>query len=147
MTPLTKDEAESLLKMEKHYFGSKKQFDFPDLGGALHIPLHSNDKREEFILDITRGRISLEKNTFQTRARRAVVLARLDLGGSPHRNPDGQELECPHLHLYREGYDAKWAFPLPKELTGISDTFGFLDAFMDYCVIIKKPIINTGLFT
>ena len=149
MTLLTQHEADSLLKMEKHYFNSEKRFDFPDLGGALHIPLYSQDRREEFTLDIRRGRISLEKNTFQTRARKAIVLARLDLGAHPHQNPepDGRWFECPHLHLYREGFGDKYAYPLPKEFAGISDPFGLLDVFMDYCVIIRKPTINRGLFT
>ena len=40
--------------------------------------------REEFNLDITRGRIELKKNTFQLRAQRAIVLARIDIGGAPH---------------------------------------------------------------
>ena len=84
--------------------------------------------------------------TFQTRARKVVVLARLDFEGPLHRNPDGKWLGCTHLHLYREGYGYKYAFPLLKEFKGISDTFGFLDAFMDYCVIIKKPAIDKGVF-
>ena len=84
--------------------------------------------------------------TFQTRARTAIVLARLDLGGPPHQNPDGEKLRRNHLHLYREGYDDKYAFPLPEEFKGISDTFGFLDSFMDYCVIIRKPTIDKGVF-
>ena len=146
MTLLTQHEADSLLAMEKYYRGSKKMFVFPDLKNKLIIPLHSHDKKEEFILDLTHGRISLEKNTFQTRARKAIVLARLDLGGSPHRNPDGEELECPHLHLYKEGFGDKYAYPLPKKLSGISDPFGLLYAFMDYCVIIEKPTINKGVF-
>jgi hypothetical protein len=29
---------------------------------------------------------------------------RLDLDGPPHRNPDDQEIPCPHLHIYRAGY-------------------------------------------
>ena len=147
MTPLTQREADSLLKMEKYYQGPKKRFVFPGLSNSLRIPLHSHDKKEKFTLDIACSRISFEKNTFQTRARKVVVLVRLDLGGHPHRNPDGQEPECPHLHLYKEGYDDKYAFPLPREFMGISYTSEFLGAFMDYCVIIKKPIINKRLFT
>ena len=96
---LTQHEANTLLALEKHFLGCDR-FEFPALGGALRIPLHSADRREEFSLDITRGRILLEKNTFQTRARKAVILARLDLAGPPHRNPDGEEIGCPHLHLY-----------------------------------------------
>lgn len=77
---LTQHEADTLLALEKHYQGEERFF-FPGLGGAIRIPLYSADRREEFSLDITRGRIVLEKNTFQSRARKAVILARLDLGG------------------------------------------------------------------
>ncbi len=143
---LTQQEADALLALEKHFLGNDR-FAFPDLGGALRIPLHSSDRREEFSLDITRGRILLEKNTFQTRARKAVILARLDLAGPPHRNPDGEEIDCPHLHLYREGYGDKWAGPLPEVFTGIENPIELMDAFMDYCQVVGKPIINRGLFT
>ena len=67
---LTQHEADALLALEKHYQGEERFF-FPDLGGAIRIPLYSADRREEFSLDITRGRIVLEKNTFQNRARKA----------------------------------------------------------------------------
>lgn len=143
---LTQQEADALLALEKHFLGDER-FDFPSLGGSLRIPLHSSDRREEFSLDITRGRILLEKNTFQTRARKAVILARLDLAGPPHRNPDGEEIDCPHLHLYREGYGDKWAAPLPEAFAGIEDTVELMDAFMDYCRVVAKPIIERVLFT
>lgn len=144
---LTQQEADALLALEKYFVGAER-FMFPGLGGALRIPLHSADRREEFSLDITRSRILLEKNTFQTRARKAVILARLDLGGPPHRNPDGEEIGCPHLHLYREGYGDKWATPLPNIFSsGIDDIMGLLDAFMDYCRVVGKPIIDRELFT
>lgn len=140
MNNLTQQEANSLLAMDKFYVGTE-EFNFPTLGGNLRLPLFSSDDHEEFSLDITRGYIALEKNTFQTRARKAIILARLDLAGPPHRNPDDQEIACPHLHLYREGYGDKWAMPLPNELTNIDDIFDLLHAFMDYCKIIGKPKI------
>ena len=142
---LTQQEADALLALEKRFLGNNC-FEFPALGGALRIPLYSPDRREEFSLDITRGRILLEKNTFQTRARKAVILARLDVAGPPHRNPDGEEIDCPHLHLYREGYGDKWAVPLPEVFTGIADAIELMDAFMDYCRVVGKPIIERGLF-
>jgi hypothetical protein len=27
---------------------------------------------------------------------------RLDLDAAPHRNPDDQEIACPHLYVYRD---------------------------------------------
>lgn len=40
---LTQQEANSLLKLAEHYMGNE-QFSFPSLGGALRIPLYSNDR-------------------------------------------------------------------------------------------------------
>ncbi len=71
-----------------------------------------------------------------------IILARLDLGGPPHRNPDGQEILCPHLHLHREGYGDKWAYPLPVDFTNPNDAWLILNEFMDYCNIVDKPDIR-----
>jgi len=140
------NEARVLLQMEKHYLDNVG-FVFTGLGEALRIPLFSDDHREEFMLDITRSRIEIRKTTLQNRARKAVVLARLDLGGPPHRNPDGEEIPCPHMHLYREGYGDKWAVPLPDDFTNSLDIPHTLNEFMQYCNIITKPDIKWGLFS
>jgi possible lj965 prophage protein len=143
---LTQQEADALLVLEKYDF-SNDEYKFPYLGGSLRLSLQSMDKKETFNLDVTRGYIALEKITFQTRARKAVVLVRLDIDGPPHRNPDGEEIGCPHIHLYREGYGDKWAYPLPDELKCVLDNpYNLLDKFMDYCHIIGKPIIQRELF-
>jgi hypothetical protein len=109
---LTQKEADRLLKIEKCCI-DPTPYQFPIKGQTLRIPLRSKLGNEEFSLDLYRGMIAMGKHMFQTRARKTVILARLDLGGPPHRNPDGEEIDCPHLHLYREGYDDKWAYPLP----------------------------------
>ena len=141
---LTQQEADSLLAMEKKCIDDQ-QYLFSEINTSLRIPLRSQDGREEFSLDIYRGKIELLKNTYQNRARKTVVLARLDLGGSPHRNPDGQEIECPHLHLYREGHGDKWAFAISREFNNLSDAWQSLHDFMDYCNITGKPDIQRGL--
>jgi len=143
---LTQTEADLLIAIEKHRV-DENSYEFPWKGEALMLPLQSPDKRENFFLDISRSRIDLLKNTFQNRGRQVIVLVRLDLGGAPHRNPDGEEVECPHIHLYREGYGDKWAYPAPKEIiVNASDLFGILDNFMRYCNITKPPRIQRGLF-
>ncbi|MGI9073949.1 MAG: DUF6978 family protein [Bryobacteraceae bacterium] len=77
---------------------------FPVPGGRLAIPLTSVDKRENFELDVARAQLKLTKATYQNRARRPIILMRLDLDGRPHRNPNDEEISCPHLHIYREGH-------------------------------------------
>lgn len=64
-----------------------------------------------------------------------------------YRNPDGEEVPCPHLHTYREGYGYKWAievhsdqFPSIQE-----DSWQTLQDFMQYCNIVVPPDIQRGI--
>lgn len=98
------------------------------------MPLYSPDRRENFWLDLNRGRIDLKKVKMQNRGRQVVALVRLDLGGPPHRNPDGKEIAARHLHLYREGFGDKWAFPLPADKFGTpADVWEAFQDFLRYC--------------
>ena len=143
---LTQSEADGLIAMEKERVNDDLLY-FPEPGARLNVPLRSLDRRESFLLDVTRSRISLTKATFQARARQVIVLLRLDMNGGPHRNPDGAEIECPHLHIYREGFGDKWAFELPSDLTsGDQNLYAFLTRFMTYCRIVVPPDIEEGLF-
>ncbi len=143
---LAQADADALLAMEKHRV-DETEYDFPGVGGALRIPLQSPDKRESFHLDMTRSQIKLAKVTYQNRARSVVVLARLDLNGAPHRNPDDEEIECPHIHLYREGYGDRWAFPLPLDkFSGATDAWTLFQEFMAFVNISLAPNVRRGLF-
>lgn len=144
-TELTQSEIDYLLKLEKHCIETDK-YQFPDQGGKIEIPLVSADRKEVFKLDITRSYINLSKNTFQNRARKTIVLLRLDLGGAPHRNPDGTEIPCPHLHINNEGLGDKVAYPLPNFFKNCENPADFLKSFMDYCHITQLPNIEIGLF-
>lgn len=146
-TDLLQSEADALIALAKIKVNDD-YYDYPGTGGSLIVPLTSQDKREEFLLDIYRGRIDLLKGTYQNRARQVIVLVRIDFGGAPHRNPDGTEVPCPHLHLYREGFGDKWAEPLPiNKFPNISDLWQTLEDFMTFCNVIDRPSIVKGLFT
>jgi len=143
---ITQSEAEALIAMEKHR-ASDDRYSFPLGGRSVSIPLQSVDKREQFLLDISRGLIDLGRGKYQNRARQVVVLVRLDFGGSPHRNPDGEEIGSPHLHIYREGFGDKWAIPLPADrFPRITTLRRTLDDFMQFCNITLHPNIESGLF-
>jgi hypothetical protein len=144
---ITQAEADALMAMEKRC-AEEKEWLFPAPGDRLAIPLTSMDKRENFMLDVTRGQIKLTKATYQNRARSAIVLLRLDIDGPPHQNPDGAEIPCPHLHIYREGFGDKWAVPAPAErYANTADLFLTCDAFMDHCNIADRPNLQKGLFS
>ena len=74
---ISQAEADALIAMEKLCVENRNWL-FPEPGGRLAIALTSQDKRENFVLDITRARIKLTKATYQTRARQAIILMRLD---------------------------------------------------------------------
>ncbi len=144
---LTQTDADVLLAMEKHKVDDTP-YEYPSLGGAIRVPLQSADGRESFFLDLTRSEIVLSKGTYQNRARSVVILARLDFGGAPHRNPDDQEIACPHLHMYREGYGDRWAIPLPPgRFSDVSNPWLLLLEFMQFVNITMPPDVQKGLFT
>ncbi len=145
MADLTQDEADSLIAMRK-VRENDDQHIYPILQRTLVVPLISEDRRESFSLDLHAGKIKLSKATIQNRARQVIVLVRLDLDGAPHRNPDGEEIPCPHLHIYRVGFADKWAIPSPTDrFSNLTDRWQTLIDFMDYCTIVDPPKFQRGL--
>ena len=132
---LSQAEADALFEMQK-YQADSAEYRFPPIGGKCAVPLVSADRRERFVLDIRKKSMEIAKGTFQSR-QQSVILARLDFGGRPHRNPDDEEIASPHLHLYREGFGDRWAFPLPAAFSDASDDWGLFENFLLYCNIDK----------
>ncbi len=143
---LTQAEADALIAMEKHRANDERTA-FPVGGQSVIIPLQSADRREHFLLDISRGQIDILKVKMQNRGRQVVVLVRLDLGGPPHRNPNDEEIPAPHLHIYREGFGDKWAAPVPQDrFHNTADIWTTLQDFLGFCNVTQPPKIDRGLF-
>ncbi|MGC6411198.1 MAG: DUF6978 family protein [Candidatus Puniceispirillaceae bacterium] len=152
MGNISQSEADLLLSIPKHSDENRaKQPPFP--GKRQVIRLVSEDGRENFILSLYKGRTNALKLTYQTMARKTVPLVRLDLHGAPHRNPDGEKVDTPHIHLYREGYGDKWAYELNKLPDGISFQLPSNDvnteeiekwfiAFLIFCNIKDRDIVD-----
>lgn len=144
---LSQTEADYLLGLKKKRRNEDNQ-DWPNPGMKICVGLVSLDEKEEFSLDVSRSFVKLTKLTLQNRARTTVILVRLDIDGAPHRNPDDEEIPCPHLHLYREGFGDKWAIPVPGELfTDLSNRRKTLSEFMRFCNIVDPPNFEDGLFS
>jgi len=117
--------------------------------------LRSTDRREEFVLTIERGRRVRIRLKYQTRARRVIVLARIELNGPRHRNPPespyrpGEWIGESHLHLYREGFEDRIAYELGEAPgwggANIADGIPALECFMRFCGIAQWPPIQTAL--
>ena len=98
---LTQKEADALLKMEKVRISHMTET-FPKPGEKpITFDLKARQGSEKFLLDITRGRIKSCQCTHQHRVRTIIILARLDIEGPEHRNPNLEWVHCPHIHLYR----------------------------------------------
>ena len=144
---LTQEQADLLMAMEKRA-DDPRYWDFPGPGEKIVVPLTSLDGREVFSLDVTRMRIKLTKCNFIHRARVTIVLYRLDVDGGRHTNPDGEEIPCPHLHVYKEGYGDKWAIPATADMfPDTTNLYATLERFMAYCAIVQPPSIVRGLFS
>jgi hypothetical protein len=143
---LVQAEAERLLAVEKHRVDDST-YSYPGPGVELRVPLLSADRREEFVLDIRRHRIEVvHGGKFQARARSTIPLARVCFA-RPHRNPDDAEVPRTHIHIYREGFDLRWAFPLePSRFPDPEDRFQLLVDFMRYVCITREPIFQRDAF-
>ncbi len=142
---ISQKEADELLAMRK-IATDTKQYTYPSLGGRIEIPLESENRRESFTLMITRGRIDMRKNSYQSLARRVIILVRVDIAGAPHCNPNGAQIACPHIHIYREGYGDKWAQPLPAIFKDHTNHWHVLQDFMLFCNIDEVDI-KRDMFT
>ncbi len=145
---LAQARADELMAMPK-VLEDKSVMSVPAPGRALERGLVSVDRREMFVLDVYRGKrdlITLRKCTYQERLRSEVVLVRLDIG-KPHTNPDGQEIPGPHVHTYREGFDDRWAEPVPRDrFPALNDLESTLEHFLAYCNVQRVPAIQRGMF-
>ena len=155
---LSQVEANEFFEMEK-IPENNQNYSFPMSGQRLMIPLQSVNKKEKFIFDIQRYSISIKKIKYQTRARKVIPLRRLELNGSNHLNPEtdnppdtllndyiGIEVPCPHIHIYYEGWDLKWALPaeLFFEIDKV-DLYNSMKGFFTYCNVRKLPNIDEVL--
>jgi hypothetical protein len=104
----------------------------------LDYQLEDADGNDFFLLDVWRPRLNSRKLRLQLRYRRSIVLARL-YTAVDHTNPDGEALQGPHLHRYREGYEDKWAEPMAP----FDDLVGALGYF---CTVVNlsMPDIQGG---
>lgn len=67
---------------------------------------------------------------------------RVDIDGPDHTNPDGEIVPCPHIHIYREGYEDRWAYALDKHIkTSSLDLIEVLQGFLRYNNVINVPDI------
>jgi hypothetical protein len=153
--PLAQAEADSLLGMAKEFL------DDDPLEFCQTQPmnnerwLRSLDRREQFILTVERGRRRRIRLKYQTRARKVIVLARMELNGPAHWNPPespyrpGERLDGTHVHLYRENFEDRIAYAIPDVPGLMARDLGnglmCLEDFLRFCGVGRWPNIQLTL--
>lgn len=112
---ITDEQAQAFIAILKQIIGKPIKFDFTKKVIELQ-----DDSKESYLLDIIPNRLISSKISTTLRVRKNVLLVRLDVAGPPHRNPDDTEVPCPHLHVYRQDYGLKWAYPYRRNLVTVA---------------------------
>lgn len=108
--------------------------------------INSITSKEIFLLDFYRGSVELSKYTINNRYRQTIIMLRYDNGGR-HTNPDGILFEGPHVHLYREGYNDKFAFAASEVNITSTDTMEqVFKKIMHFCNVKQVPTIEVPMF-
>ena len=133
--------------------GQEKSFD--DLISPIQLgpaplqwvrQINSISTKEIFLLDFYRGSVELSKYTINKRYRQTIIMLRYDNGGR-HTNPDGILFEGPHVHLYREGYNDKFAFPVSEVKVTSTDTMEqVFKKLMHFCNVKQVPTVEVPMF-
>src|SRR5690625_76455 len=132
---LTKNRADYLIKVLKVLKYEGEVIPFPASMQQEVIEAQSDDlNKDKFMFYINRkGQYNLKKCTYLSRYNNTYNLLRLDINGPPHDNPDGTTVECPHIHIYKEGYNLSWAYPLESVIpTDPTDLIQVLIDFLKY---------------
>lgn len=145
---LTQDEFEYILGLEKEFSENDNILLGPN-PISWSRDIKSKTTKDMFILGFRRASIEVKKFTYNKRFRSCITLLRYDSMGA-HTNPvgtDEKRFDGPHVHLYREGFEDKWAFPVSSIGVDSSDDIsGVLAKIFKYCNIATHPIIVGSLF-
>jgi hypothetical protein len=132
---LTQAEADALIAMEKHRVNEDRS-DFPMGGESVVLPLQSADKREQFLVDLGRGRIFEEGQNAEPRAPGCRVGEARSRWCAPSEPGRGGNPGSPSSPLPR-GFGDKWAVAVPRDrFRKIADVWTTLEDFMRFCNIM-----------
>jgi hypothetical protein len=152
---LTQSEADSLLQMTKEFVDGDP-LEFSQIQSMKYDRLlQSLDRHEQFLLTVERGQRKRIRLKYQTRARKVIVLARLDLDGPAHKNPPespyrpNERLAGPHMHLYRESFEDRIAYDLADVhglvIRDIGSGVTCLEDFLLFSGVAQWPAIQLAI--
>ena len=140
---LTQAEANRLIAMLKTTLCN--EINFPERNSATEFDVQGDTKQDLFTIKIFRSKIRYNKYTLGARIKKdGTILLELHINPSnPHSNPDNTIIIGSHWHVYKEGYDRKFAYPAADVNNDdfAENTLLFFEKFN----IINKPQVNYQL--
>ena len=144
---LTQREADTLREIEKSFI-NPSSVRFPERRETKLYPLwyrYDNRRKDDMAISAYRGKKNPKKVSFRLLYAQGIILVRVDTQDpTPHTNPDGTRIEPgePHIHIYKEGFGDKFAYPLPAEFNYTDDVIDLFMDFLSYSHIINKDQIH-----
>ncbi len=107
---MTEYEANLLIKKLKNLVSACKTLMIPNMGDKKIEEIVSIADKDFFKIYIYRGSKENKKITFHAiECLTGNAILRLDINATKHMNPDGREISENHLHIYKDGYEIKYA--------------------------------------
>ena len=143
---ISQTEYDFLMKEEKEFDDPSSPIQLGPAPIQWTRQINSTTTKEAYLLDFYRGSFEISKYTVNKRYRQTIILLRYDNGGR-HTNPDGETFQGAHVHLYKEGYNDKFAYPVSK--IGVDETDNIETVFnkvMQFCNVKGVPSIEVPMF-
>lgn len=135
---LTQSEADKLLKTLKRSF--KKFISIPKKGTNMNFNVESNIPKEKFTINLFQGNIANKQNISARITKNNIMLLELHINATnKHFNPKelgGELILGSHWHIYKEGFDTKFAYPATDILS---------DDFIDNSLLFFKKFNIIGI--
>lgn len=73
-----------------------------------------------------------------------TTLCRIDTAGKDHTNPDGSSVSTPHIHIYQESSETRFAYPLDEidDFIGCDSEASMLLQFLKYFTVINVDSVE-----
>ncbi|MEP6645985.1 MAG: hypothetical protein ABJC12_02760 [Saprospiraceae bacterium] len=143
---ITQTECDHLLGLEKEFEDRISPIPLGPSPIRWTRIINSTQSHDTFLLDFNRGSIEVRRYTFNKRFRQTIILLRYDNEGR-HTNPDGVHFSGPHVYLYREGYNDKFAYPPSTIGIGNNDDMDVvLKKILLYCNVVKSPGVESPMY-
>lgn len=143
---LTQAEYDFLMRQEKIFEDIVNPIKLAPAPISWTRQIKSVVEKESFNLDFYRGSFELSRYTLNKRYRQTIIMLRYDNAGR-HTNPDGVLFDGPHVHLYREGYNDKFAFPVSEINVTVNEPMEeVFNKIMQFCNVKSLPAIEIPMF-